>query len=66
MGRHKGLTAEDYRRAAYAGLTMAEAASVLGVTVQSVWVAAGKHGITFTAGKRGRKKRVQPVQTQEG
>lgn len=62
MGRHRGLTADDYRRAAEAGMTMAEAASSLGVTVQSVWVAARKNNITFTAGKRGRKKRVQTVQ----
>lgn len=61
MGRHKGLTAEDYRRAADAGMTMAEAAAHLDVRTQSVWAAARKHNITFTVGKRGRKKGVQAV-----
>ena len=65
MGRHKGLTADVYRRVAEAGMTMAEAASSLGVTVQSVWVAARKHNITFAAGKRGRKKNAQVVQAQD-
>ncbi len=65
MGRHRGLTADDYRWLAEAGMTMPEAAAHLKVTVQSVWFMAKKYDIAFAVGKRGRKKRVQPVQTQE-
>jgi hypothetical protein len=62
MGRHKGLTADDYRGLAEKGMTMPEAAAHLSVTVQTVWLMAKKYGIAFTAGKRGRKKSVQAVQ----
>lgn len=65
MGRHRGLTVDDYRWLAGIGMTMPEAAAHLKVTVQSVWFMAKKYDIAFQAGKKGRKKSVQPVQTQE-
>lgn len=55
MGRNRGNTVDDYIRAAAYGMTKAEAAVHLDVTVQSVCVMAMKHGIMFAKGKRGRK-----------
>ena len=55
MGRHKGHTVDDYIRLAAGGASMAEAAAILKVAPQTVFVMASKHGIVFAKGKRGRK-----------
>jgi hypothetical protein len=58
MGRHKGLTPDDYRRLANEGLTQTEAAAQLGVTKQSVANMARRHDdIAFVVGKPGPKSR---------
>jgi hypothetical protein len=56
MGRHKGLGPDDYRKLADEGLTMSEASIRLRVKRQSVWAMSKRYGITFTEGKKGRKK----------
>lgn len=55
MGRHRGYTVDDYRKAAASGLSMMDTARLLNVSAQTVFVMAKKHGITFKQGKRGRK-----------
>lgn len=58
MGRHKGLTPDDYRRLANEGLTQTEAAARLGVTKQSVSNMVRRHDdIVFAVGKTGPKAR---------
>lgn len=58
MGRHKGLTPDDYRRLANEGLTQTEAAEKLGVTKQSVANMAKRHDdIVFAVGRPGPKAR---------
>lgn len=55
MGRHRGYTVDDYRRVAASGASKSEAARLLKVSPQTVFVMATKHGIVFEKGKRGRK-----------
>ncbi len=61
MGRHKGLTASDYRKWATLGKTKAETAQILGVKPQTVGVMARIYGIEFVLGKVGRKPRAKAV-----
>jgi DNA-binding XRE family transcriptional regulator len=56
MGRQKGYTPDDYRRAAEQGMSKAEAAKHLGVTKQCVGFMERAHeDIVFKRGKPGPK-----------
>lgn len=56
MGRHKGYTPEDYMKMSQSGMTFSEAAEMMGVSRQSVWDFAKRHGIEFAKGSKGRRK----------
>jgi excisionase family DNA binding protein len=49
----KGISVDRYKEMALAGLTMREAAEVLGVSKTSVQGMASRHGIVFVQGKAG-------------
>lgn len=54
--RPKGVSVDRYKAMALAGLTMKEAAEVLGVSKTSVQGMAQRHGIVFVKGKAGGKR----------
>jgi transposase len=60
----KGHTYDDYIRCAAYGMSKAETARLLGVTIQSVHAMALRYNITFELGYRGRPKK--KVEDQSG
>lgn len=54
--RPKGISVERYKELAEQGMTMPEAAKVLGVSKPTVQGVAKRHGIVFVHGVSGRKK----------
>lgn len=54
--RPKGISVERYKELAEQGMTMPEAAKVLGVSKPTVQGMAKRHGIVFARGKGGGKR----------
>jgi len=61
MAASKKIPASEYRRCAEAGMSQAEAARALGVSISSVWHAAAALGLRFRDGRGRLTRQPKPV-----